>query len=340
MFERFISEEVWNCTLKYIRMMRITKEKFFESLLEGKSTGKYSKELQQLWNIDHNFMDKALKELDEMVKNKDINLARKYGDDKIVQRSIKLENSWQEYNNIDYGVYKLNPERDFTIMEQRYVNRHIKYYENTQKGLELATDKEAYLSNIVKKYDKIDKSIPYFSHTTGKIVSYQTIATYNSMLYNWNLTHSAWNRTEYDAKKLGNNLQYLVAHPYSCPHCMEYQGFVYADDTPTKQEYKVLMKYGKRGQYMKEDAIRGGVGHPNCKHSWTIFWDYDQIQDDKYNSSEWEEEYEIEQKKQSLDLEKSRLLSDRRIYEKLGDQAKVDELTSKIKAIRDKKKEL
>lgn len=340
MFERFISEEVWNCTLKYTRMMRITKEKFFTSLLEGKSTGKYSKELKELWNIDHNFMNKALKELDEMVKDKDIKLARKYGDDEVVQRSIKLENSWQEYNNIDYGVYKLNPERDFTIMEQRYVNRHIKYYESTQKGLGLAQDKEAYLSKIVKKYDKIDKSIPYFSHTTGKIVSYQTIATYNSMLYNWNLTHSAWNRTEYDAKKLGNNLQYLVAHPYACPHCMEYQGFVYADDTPTKQEYKVLMKYGKRGEYMKEDAIKGGVGHPNCKHSWTIFWDIDQVQDDKFNSSEWEEEYKKEQKKQSLDLEKSRLLSDRRIYKELGNQSKVDELTTKIKAIRDKKKEL
>ena len=25
MFEKFISEEVWNCTLKYTRMMRITK---------------------------------------------------------------------------------------------------------------------------------------------------------------------------------------------------------------------------------------------------------------------------------------------------------------------------
>lgn len=340
MFEKFISEEVWNCTLKYTRMMRITKEKFFTSLLEGKSTGKYSKELKELWKIDHNFMNKALKELDEMVKDEDIKLARKYGDDKVVQRSIKLENSLQEYNNIDYGVYKLNPEKDFTIMEQRYVNKHIKYYESTQKGLELAKDKETYLSNIVKKYDKIDKTIPYFSHTTGKIVSYQTIATYNSMLYNWNLTHSAWNRTEYDAKKLGNNLQYLVAHPYACPHCMEYQGFVYADDTPTNQEYKVLMKYGKRGQYMKEDAIKGGVGHPNCKHSWTIFWDIDQVQDDKFNSSEWEEEYKKEQKKQSLDLEKSRLLSDRRIYKELGDQSKVDELTTKIKAIRDKKKEL
>jgi hypothetical protein len=54
----------------------------------------------------------------------------------------------------------------------------------------------------------------------------------------------------------------------------------------------------------------------------------------------WEEEYEREQKKQALDLEKSRLLSDRRIYQELGDQSKVDELTTKIKAIRDKKKEL
>lgn len=340
MFEKFINDEVWKCNLKYIRMMRITKEKFFESLLKGKSSSRYAKELKELWNMDHNFMEKAIKELETMVKDKDIALAKKYGDDKIVQRSIKLENSWQEYENKDYQIYKLNPERDFTIMEQRYVNRHISYYENTQKGLELATDKEAYLNTIVPKYDKIDKSIPYFSHTTGKIVSYQTIATYNSMLYNWNLTHSAWNRTEYDAKVLGNNLQYLVAHPYSCPHCMEYQGYVYAEDTPTKKEEKILMKYGKSREHMKEDAIRGGVGHPNCKHVWTIFWDIDQIQEDNYNSSQWQEEYEKQQKEQALDLEKSRLLSDRRIYQELGNQSKVDEISGKIKAIREKKKNL
>ena len=340
MFEKFINDEVWKCNLKYIRMMRITKEKFFESLLKGKSSSRYAKELKELWNMDHNFMDKAIKELETMVKDKDIALAKKYGDGKIVQRSIKLENSWQEYENKDYQIYKLNPERDFTIMEQRYVNRHISYYENTQKGLELATDKEAYLNTIVPKYDKIDKSIPYFSHATGEIRCYQTIATYNSMLYNWNLTHSAWNRTEYDAKVLGNNLQYLVAHPYSCPHCMEYQGYVYAEDKPTKQEEKVLMKYGKSRKHMKEDAIRGGVGHPNCKHVWTIFWDIDQIQEDNYNSSQWQEEYEKQQKEQALDLEKSRLLSDRRIYQELGNQSKVDEISGKIKAIREKKKNL
>ena len=318
MFEKFIDKKVWDCTLKYIRMMRITKEKFFESLKDSKS---------KLWNVDHSFMTDAINELSIMVKDRDVSLALKYGDD-LTQRSIKLQNTWQEYNNIDYQVYKLNPERDFTLMEQRYVNRHVSYYKNQLKAVDNALDKDSYLSTIVSKYDKIDKSIPYFSHTTGQIVSYQTIATYNSMLFNWNLTHSAWNRTEYDSKLLGNNLWYLPAHPYACPHCMEYQGKVYTTD-PKDKRYP-----------QKEDAIRGGVGHPNCKHVWTLYWSKEQIQEDKYNSAEWEEKYRNEQKLQSLDLEKSRLLSDRRIYKSLGDEAKVDEITSKIKAIREKKKQI
>lgn len=339
MFEKFIAGKVWDCTLKYIRMMGITKEKFFESLKSGKSVEQYASEISKLWNVDHSFMTEAINELSKMVKDKDVSLALKYGDE-LTQRSIKLQNTWQEYNNKDYEIYKLNPERDFTLMEQRYVNRHISYYKNQLKAVDNALDKDSYLSTIVQKYDKIDKSIPYYSHRTGKIVSYQTVATYNSMLFNWNLTHSAWNRTEYDAKVLGCNLYYLPAHPYACPMCMEYQGYVYAENTPTSAEEKVLQKYGKRGEHMKEMAIRGGVGHPNCKHTWTIFWDYDQIQDEKYNSAKWQEEYEIEQKKQALDLEKSRLLSDRRIYQELGDQGKVDEITAKIKTIREKKKEL
>ena len=52
------------------------------------------------------------------------------------------------------------------------------------------------------------------------------------------------------------------------------------------------------------------------------------------------ESYKTKQKIQSLDLEKSRLLSDRRIYKSLGNQGKVDECTTKIKAIREKQKEL
>jgi hypothetical protein len=64
------------------------------------------------------------------------------------------------------------------------------------------------------------------------------------------------------------------------------------------------------------------------------------VQDEKYDSSEWEEQYKTQQKIQSLDLQKSRLLADRRIYKELGQQDLVDKTTEKIKRIREKKKEL
>ena len=61
---------------------------------------------------------------------------------------------------------------------------------------------------------------------------------------------------------------------------------------------------------------------------------------EKYDSAEWEERYKNKQKIQSLDLEKSRLLSDRRVYKELGQQDLYDKATERIKKIREKKKEL
>ena len=179
----------------------------------------------------------------------------------------------------------------------------------------------------MKKYDKIDRQIPYFSHTTGDIIRYVDVSTYNSMLYNVNLTRSAWNRAIYDAKLLGNHLWYLPAHPFACPHCAEYQGEIYADKSGL-------------GYPLKEEAISGGVGHPNCKHVWVSYWSKEQLQEEKYNSTEWIEKYETKQKIQSLDLKKSRLLTDRRIYKELGQQDLVDKTTEKIKRIREEKKKL
>lgn len=323
--EEYISNEVWKCTLKYIRMMRITKEKFFEDLQNGVSIEEYSKGIKELWNIDHDYMDKAIAELNRLVAEKDFSDFEEYAI--TTQNSVKLEDGKEYYEVQDKKIYPLNPESDFRTMENRYVNDHIKAYSSQVRGLGLVNDKESYLSELVSKYDKLDKTIPYYNKD-GSIKCYNTIATYNSMLYNWNLTHSAWNRTEYDGDYLDNPLRYLVAHPYSCPMCMMYQGKVYTTD-PRDKRYP-----------QKEIAIEGGVGHPNCKHVWTIYWGQDQIQRDKYNNDEWEERYKTQQKIQSLDLEKSRLLSDRRIYKSLGNQGKVDECTTKIKAIREKKKEL
>lgn len=322
----FIEDRVWDSTVKYQRMINVTKEKFFEDLYNNTSLDEYTKKITELWDIDHSYMDKSIEELRKMVIQKDFYNAEKYG--KVTTRSIKLQNTWQDYTLTNDEFYPLNPERDFRTLEQRYVNRHIKLYKNMQKRFANSVDKARDLANYVDEYKKIDKTIPYFSHTTGDIIRYVDISTYSNMLYNVNLTRSAWNRAIFDAKLLGNDLWYLPAHPFACPHCMEYQGKVYTDN-PSNKRYP-----------QKEDAIRGGVGHPNCKHVWTSYWGKEQIQDDKYDSAEWEERYKNKQKIQSLDLEKSRLLSDRRIYKELGQQDLYDKATERIKRIREKKKEL
>lgn len=325
----FIGDVVWETNIKYNRMIIKTKEKFFENLYEKNSVEEYSKGLTELWNnVDHSYLKKVVEDLEKMVIQRDFKNAEMYGNKKITQRSIKLQNSWREFITRDRELYKIHPEKDFKTIESRYVNRHIKLYKNMLNRFKDSKNLARDLANFVKDYDKLDKMIPYFSHTTGKIIRYVDIATYNSMLENVNLTKSAWNRAIYDSKLLGNHLWYLPAHPYACPNCMEYQGRIYTD-VPIDNRYP-----------QKEVAIEGGVGHPNCKHVWTLYWSKDQIQKEKYNSAEWEEKYKKKQKIQSLDLKKSRLLADRRIYKNLGQQDLVDKTTAKIKRIREKKKEL
>ena len=339
----FIEDKVWEANIKYVRMMRKTKEKFFEYLQDNRSIKDYKRGIKELWNIDHSFMDDEIKELEKMVSEQDFSDYEKYEtkrtSPKIQQGEVTIEPFYKDKNGNkaypfgklyyevqDKKYYQLNPDSEFIKIEQQYVERHIKYYERQYNAIAKVPDKEEYLSSIVQTYDKIDKTIPYF-YKDGSFKCYNTVATYNSMLYNWNLTHSSWNRTMYDAELLDNHLFYLPAHPYACELCAGFQGKVYAD------------KKGL-GYPLKEDAVRGGVGHPNCKHVWTLFWDKAQIQEEKYNSPEDIEAYKTKQKIQSLDLEKSRLLSDRRIYKSLGDKASVDECTLKIKALRSKINEL
>jgi hypothetical protein len=329
----FIKDKVWDSEVKYHRMMMITKQKFFEALKNGESIEKYEKDLKKLWSgIDRTYMTKAIEELRLMIMARDIKNA------KATQRSIKLENFWQEYEQGEKEIYQLNPERDFRTIENRYVNRHVKLYKNWSKqyGDQIVDN----IENLVKRYDNMDKTIPYYSHTTGMIKCYNTISTYNSMLYNVNLLRSAWNRTAYDSRLLGNNLWYLPAHTFACPSCAEFQGYVYAEPNASIEEMQLLARYGKRGYPYVNDAIEGGVGHPNCKHNWTLFWSEDQVQEEKYNDEEWEEKYKDRQKIQSLTLQKSRLLTDRRIYKEVGREDLVDKTTAKIKHLREKIKEL
>ena len=65
----FIEDKVWDMNVKYVRMMRKTKEKFFEYLQENRSIEDYKRGIRELWDIDHSFMDDSIKELEKMVSD-------------------------------------------------------------------------------------------------------------------------------------------------------------------------------------------------------------------------------------------------------------------------------
>lgn len=206
-----------------------------------------------------------------------------------------------------------------------YIKRIENFYKNTEKTLKKEyIDEKAYLSKKVSQYDKIQKVVPYYNKD-GTIRAYFDIAGYNSMVYNTNLTSSAWNATIDNAKESGNDLVYVEPHPFSCPLCQEWQGKIYA----LSNNHPVYPNI--------EEALKGGLKHPNCKHNITEY--YGQKETEIYTSNEWVEKYNARQKKQSLELERKRLKNDREIYKGLENNEEVDKINNKIRKLNSKIKE-
>jgi hypothetical protein len=311
-FSIFIEDSVYYSSNQYYKDMFKTKQLFFDCLKEKKSTEVFKEEASKIWgNIDHSYMKQRIEELEKMIS------ATNSAGHKILNPDATFKE-----------VFKIEPDSRFTRVEYDYSKTISKYYDtrlNTVK--EGYVDEQTYMSELVKKYDDNQATIPYYNKD-GTIRSYHNIASYSSMLFNTNLNRSGWNRTMYDAELLGNDLTYLPAHPFACPLCIMWQGRVYSIS-------------GKDKKYPpKENAIDGGVGHPNCRHQWLLYWGEDQVQDEKYNSPEWDQKYQDKQKIRSLELERSRLKNDRSIYEKIGNQAEADKVNSRIKTLNSKIKEI
>lgn len=311
-FSIFINDSVYYTQTEYYKLINKTKELFFYSLQEQKPASYFKKEANKIWgNIDHSYMEQRIQELEEMISAK--NLEGR----KILNPNAKFEQ-----------IFPLDSESKYIDIERKYEKVVNKYYKDRLKTINNGfVDKETYLTNLIEKYDKMQSIIPYYNKN-GTIRSYHNIASYNSMVYNTNLTKAGWNRTLYDSKLLENDLVYLPAHPGACPLCMQFQGKVYSIS-------------GKNPKYPKQSiAIEGGVGHPNCKHEWVLYWDSSQIQEDKFNDIAWEEYYERKQKIQSLQLERTNLKVDKRILESIGNYGEVDKVQAKIRALNSKIKEL
>ena len=311
-FSLFIEDSVLYASNKYYELIFKTKTLFFDYLNKGKSFEYFKKASSEIWeNVDHSFMNERIKELEEMIEARDL-------------KDRKILNPNAEFTQI----YELVKESRFNEVERLYKNTIDQYYKGRLKTVKKDyVDKQSYLAKIVEQYDKAQAVIPYYNKD-GTVRCYHNIASYNSMLYNVNLNRSGWNRTMYDASLLNNDLVYLPAHPFACDLCMPWQGKVYSTS-------------GKSLKYPpKELAEAGGIGHPNCKHQWLLYWGEDMIQKDDYNSIEWQDAYERKQKIQALQLERKKLKNDRKIYENIESFGEVDKVNQKISSINSKIKEL
>ena len=218
-------------------------------------------------------------------------------------QELKLDTTSQSAANKKFGV------------------RVKQYYKNALKsvGIDNINIKE-YLIKKLDKYEAIEKVVRY------KNGSYYGIDAYNSMVYNTNLTRTAWSETIKRNAVEGNDLVYVIPHMYSCPLCQEWQGMTYSISGHTQG-------------YMKLDtAIENGLLHPNCKH---VIVAYAGQEDDfTYSTPEWEEKYDIKQKINALNLKKSRLRNENIISAKLEDYKNIDKNKKKISAINKEIREL
>lgn len=300
----FIDEEVNDYRLKTEAKENETKEQFFTYLLLGYSVTKFKKWVDKKWDkSDRKQMATSKLKLEELVDK--VNEVNDIG---------KTKNYFEL---IDY--------KRVEEVKKSFTDELLKYYEKRQKIAEKVPNKAEYLKDFVDKYDKQMANVPYFKN--GKVYSWHTLSDYTSMIYNTNLTRSGWNRTLTDADRTGKNLLYITAHPFACPLCMQYQGKYYS--TKKNDIYPYI-----------GTALDGGIGHPHCKHVPTIATSSIKMQDDNYNSVEWQERYEIQQKIMAVERNKEKLRTDLSIYEKMGDQTKIDLTKAKIKKLNQKNREL
>lgn len=307
-FNDFINDSVLEVTTNYYHLMDKTKKLYFKYLIQNNKPEEFYIKAQRIWeNIDHTFMKDRLEEFNKMVKKRNL-----------TGHPIINPNATYE------EIYKLNPESKFIDTEIKYLDTIIDEYMKANKTLENEyIDKTEYLTKQVAVYDKEQMTVPYFNKN-GTIRAYHDIASYCSMLYNVNLTRTGWNRTMYDAELLDNDLMYLVAHTFACPLCINAQGRIYS-------------KSGKSKKYPSmEEAINGSlgmVGHPNCKHQWTIYWGEEQMQEDKFNTAEWEDKYVTKQKVLALERKYEKIDNDKTIYRQIGNNEKVDLIQMKQQKI-------
>lgn len=271
-------------------------------------------------------LNKINSKYNKIEKNRTSKGYKKVKDKVIKSNKTPISSKKIEFTEKDLAqlLFKLDKTSQIKAKD-KFIKIITNYYKTTLK-----TAKKEYISidDYLKKkltqYDKVEKVVAYHNQD-GTIRAYYDIASYNSMVYNTNLTSSAWNETINYCYENNTDIVYVEPHPFSCPLCQEWQGKFYS-------------LTGKSSKYENiENAYKGGLKHPNCKHNITT--NVGQQETDDYSSNEWIERYQARQKKQALELKRKRLKTDRDIYKELNNYEEVDKINAQIRTLNSSIKE-
>lgn len=308
----FINTSVFKVNQKYTDMQNKTKELFFRCLDEGRSLEYFEKQLDKLWGkLDRSFMQKELAEYEAIIHENNMAMLQ------IKETTPKKAKKDNNFFSMVAAAVILATEKKFT----NYVKRD---YKRTLKSPAYEMDKKQYLKMKVNRY-KDEKVVDYHVKKTGDI-RHVSMATYNAMIHNTNMTRTAWNTTLNDADRLGYVEFYIPYHSFSCPDCVAHQ-----NRTLTASEVMDLVG--------AVEETSGDILHPNCKC--VLLIKNGRIRtEDKYTDAEKEEFYHIRQKTNTLTLEKSRILTDMKIQKGLGNMDEYDKLNQKRNKVNSQIREL
>lgn len=314
-----IKDQVYKSKKETSKFQNKVKIAFFGALTAGVTYLVFKDEIDGLYaeykNKITNIHKKGYEEVQEQTKELEVD---KYTSEEETPLKRRL-NELLEYFSLDT---KTKTEDDL------FIRVIANYYKSSLKTLESGkVDKFTYLTKKVKDYDKIEKVVAYYDKD-GNIRAYFDLSSYDSMVYNTNLQRLGVQEMLKDAIRRNYDIVYIEPHPYSCDKCMDYQGtFISLTGENVGQIFN-----GYLITESLESAIEGGLLHPNCTHVPRKAY-YSDLPSKEYSGAEWNEKYDNRQKKQSLELKKERLLSDKKIYKELGNYAEVDKINQKIKVL-------
>lgn len=302
MIAKFIEDEVKYSSIKYEKLLHKAEIEFILGLMEDLSPEEFQELMENMFfDIDHDYMYEGMEGVKERIME--------------INSTIDLQRSLpNRYEIIPVSKFK-SKEIDFG---KRLIREYQRKYERLQK---MDYELKAFLTAQIKHYRKMEQFIPYY-HKDGTIASMRTLADYNSMLYNVNLTKSGWNQSMKDAEILGEDLLILNGHPNSCPICASHQGKIYSISGLVYPSV--------------DSAEADGVGHPNCKCEWSIYTSKDQLKQEINGKID----YEKHTKEVAIDRELRYARLERKLYQIIGNQEMADRTWLKIKRLRASRKEL